>query len=70
MGNPQLAIQFEKRTQDKLSLESWVDVKSLDAVNSVQDVYQRGFQFPSSGNGMKFTVGTIRLESSDAGELI
>jgi hypothetical protein len=67
VDNPHLAVQFEKRTANMLCLDAWVDATSLTEQNSVQNVFSRGFKFPSSGEGMRFTNGNISLKATNGG---
>jgi hypothetical protein len=67
VDNPHLTVQFEKRTQDMLCLDSWVDATSLSEQNSVQNVFSRGFKFPSSGEGMGFASGNLQLDPANGG---
>jgi hypothetical protein len=64
VSNPQLTLQFEKRAKDVLTLDAWVDVTQLPANNTEDDTIRRGFQFNSSGAGIKFSVGRIKLDES------
>eukprot|EP00742_Colponemidia_sp_Colp-10_P004319 GILJ01004608.1.p1 GENE.GILJ01004608.1~~GILJ01004608.1.p1 ORF type:complete len:562 (-),score=83.28 GILJ01004608.1:168-1853(-) len=61
IGNPHLTMQFEKRTQNMLTLDSWVDVTRLGEDNGVQEVCQRGFKFPPSG--LLFSSGNVSVNS-------
>ena len=63
-------IQFERRVQGKLKLESWVDVSTLDPrVNPVQDVCSRGFHVPEDGRGLEFNVGNIKFPPGSSGRV-
>ena len=71
IGNPHLNIQFERRVGAKLTLDSWVDVASLDTtLNPLQDVTTRGFRVPADGTGALFRVGNIKFESDASGTLV
>ncbi len=71
IGNPHLNIQFERRTQGKLKLDSWVDVSLLDQrLNPVQDVCSRGFHLPEDGKGLEFTVGNIKFQPGSSGAFL
>ena len=68
VDNPHLNVLFEKRNQDRLVLDSWVDMNGLDAnSNSLKNVYNRGFQFPRDGSGMEFAHGNIRVGGDTGG---
>lgn len=68
VNNPHLSVQFERKGQALLQLDSWVDVNGLDDSNAVQDVCKRGFQLPESGEGMVFPTGNIRFDPDSPGE--
>ena len=64
-----LTVQFEKRASGLLTLDSWVDISSLDdKLNSVENILNRGFQFPPGRQGKRFTIGNIKKPSSYTGK--
>ncbi|KAL0228466.1 hypothetical protein RCL1_004609 [Eukaryota sp. TZLM3-RCL] len=62
VSNPQLTSRFEKRTEGKLVLDSWVDTSLLSDDNSVNDILHRGFSVPP--HGTRFTTGGVALPHS------
>ena len=59
IDNPEANVAFERRTHGMLTLESWVDISTLDSRNSLFEVCRRGFVFPVTGSGFGFTHGNM-----------
>ncbi|CAG9322258.1 unnamed protein product [Blepharisma stoltei] len=53
------AINFDKRTQGVLVLDSWIDTSSLDENNRLEDVCSKGFKCPPGG--VYFRIGNVQL---------
>ncbi|KAL0213656.1 hypothetical protein P9112_005840 [Eukaryota sp. TZLM1-RC] len=60
--NPQLTSRFEKFSEGKLVLDTWVDTSLLEGENSINDILHQGFSLPQPG--MRFTTGGILLPNS------
>jgi len=65
VSNPQLTLQFERRSKGLLTLDAWVDLqheKKQQANNGIRlderEIMTKGFQMDGS-HGMKFRVGQI-----------
>lgn len=67
ISNPQLSIQYERKSQTLLSVDCWLDITALDEANPIQEVCRRGFSFPSDGSGLEFTTGNIRFDPDGPG---
>ncbi len=62
VSNPQLTMQFEKRSKDTLTLDSWVESSKLSEGNQEEDLVSRGIHFGSGAcNGMGFKVGRLDI---------
>lgn len=59
ISNPQLNVEFERRSASLLRLDSWVDINGLDDNNAIQDVCQRGFR--TGDSGQTFNVGSVQF---------
>eukprot|EP01138_Halocafeteria_seosinensis_P011214 gb/GECG01011455.1/.p1 GENE.gb/GECG01011455.1/~~gb/GECG01011455.1/.p1 ORF type:complete len:970 (+),score=148.53 gb/GECG01011455.1/:1-2910(+) len=66
VSNPQLSMQFERKTKNMMCLESWVDAAKLSKTNHVQEVCSRGFHTPETGKGLTFRTGKIRIDHPPA----
>lgn len=63
ISNPQLTIQFEKRSKNILTLDAWIDLAQLNE----DDIVKRGFHhLTSSGSGIKFQIGKIKYDEEAA----
>lgn len=67
ISNPQLSIQYERKSQSLLSVDCWVDITALDEANPIQEVCRRGFTLPPDGRGLEFTTGNIRFDPDAPG---
>jgi hypothetical protein len=64
VSQPTIVEQFERevrRCPGVVPLDAWVDVDSLNANNSEENVFRRGFTFPENDEGMLFPTGTLRI---------
>lgn len=68
ISNPSLNIQFERRAGSALTLDSWVDVNSLDEANPIPEVCKRGFAVQDAANGLEFNVGNIKFPENGQSE--
>ncbi|RKO95416.1 hypothetical protein CAUPRSCDRAFT_12889 [Caulochytrium protostelioides] len=59
LANPNTQLQFDNQTQGDLVVTAWVDVATLTAGNTEEDVVKRGFQFGAHAPGRKFVVGDL-----------
>ena len=74
ISNPQLTLQFEKRTKGLLVLDAWVQVNTtgpLGPDNTDEDaIIERGFAITASQGedgtpaGLRFTVGRIPMDNT------
>jgi hypothetical protein len=64
ISQPHVVEQFEREVKLRpgvVPLDSWVDVDSLNASNSEENIFKRSFTFPDEDNGMAFPTGTLRI---------
>ncbi|KAJ3207583.1 hypothetical protein HDU67_007374 [Dinochytrium kinnereticum] len=59
ISNPHLSVQFEKRCKDMLVLSTWMDPSQLVGVNTEDDVIRRGWNFGTTNQGAKVSVGIL-----------
>lgn len=66
VSKPHLNLQFEKMAsqKNKLKINSFVDVRSLDSSTSLERIIKEGFDIPEAGK--KFTTGFFQLEKEDS----
>jgi len=68
ISNPSLNIQYERRSNNLLTLDAWVDINTLETSNSLEEICKRGFIINDNTKGLEFLVGNIRLpETAQAG---
>lgn len=71
VSNPQLTLQFDKRSRSVLTVDAWVEISNgaeCGNKQSEEDIIKRGFV--TDGNeGIRFRVGRLRM-SANAGEKV
>lgn len=67
VSNPQLTLQFEKRSQNLLTIDSWVDLSTLGEAGCEEELIRSGFgpHLAGSNNGIKFSVGQIKVSEGE-----
>lgn len=67
VSNPQLTLQFEKRSQNLLTIDSWVDLSSLGEAGCEEDLIRSGFgpHLTGTSAGIKFSVGQIKINEGE-----
>ncbi len=68
INSPALNVQFERRAGSLLTLDSWVDVNTIDDEhNPLQEVCRRGFHVPDASQGLTFSVGNVKFDGAVPG---
>lgn len=62
ISNPHLTVAYERKAANLLSVDSWVDINSLEDANPIQEVCKRGFAMPEGGDGLLLATGNIRFD--------
>lgn len=62
ISNPNLTVQFDRKSKHLLILDSWMNVQMLKAPNLESDVIKRGFQ----GNCLVFPMGKVNMSNNTA----
>ena len=61
VASPHLSLGFDKKSQGKLVLDSWLDTSVLIEENRIEDVCTRGFKCPTGG--LLFAVGAAKTSA-------
>lgn len=71
VSNPQLTLQFDKRSRSVLTVDAWVEISSgaeCGSRQSEEDIIKRGF-VTDGNDGVRFRVGKLRM-ATKAGEKV
>ena len=70
ISNPQLTIQFEKRSKNMLTIDSWVDECALPESLSFEEITSKGIPQKSLAGEIKFQAGKVNTDfSAKSGKL-